>query len=495
MSVVLEARAISKSFPGVQALDQVDVAIERGSCHALMGENGAGKSTLGKIFAGLYQPDAGEVLLEGRPVRFSGPLAALRAGIAMVHQELVFCENLSVAENLCLDALPSRGPFLDRRAMRDRAARWLESIQAPIDPDTRVGELPIAKQQLVQIAGAVGRDARVILFDEPTSSLTARESDILFEQIRTLQARGVTFLYVSHRMDEVFTLCDTVTVLRDGRLVDTTPIAELDRESLVRKMIGRTLEAVDRAPQSFSIGKELLRVEGLTRPGVFEEISFSVREGEILGFAGLVGAGRTEIAEALFGLAQDVQGSATLHDAPLAMRRPGDALARGLGLVPEDRKRHGLVLSMNARENISLPTLDACATLGWVRIREERALANRFFELMRVKAPSIEADTIGLSGGNQQKLVIAKWLAAHCDVLLLDEPTRGVDVGAKAEIHELIRDLAREGKAVIVISSELPELLALSSRILALREGRLAGEIARSDFSEERVMRLMTGVA
>lgn len=493
--MVLEARAISKSFPGVQALDRVDVAIERASCHALMGENGAGKSTLGKVFAGLYQPDSGEIFLEGQSVRFSGPLAALRAGIAIVHQELVFCENLSVAENLCLDRLPARGPFLDRRTMRDRAAKWLESIQASIDPDARVGDLPIAKQQLVQIAGAVGRDAKVILFDEPTSSLTARETDILFDQIRSLQAKGVTCLYVSHRMDEVFALCDTVTVLRDGRLVDTTPIADLDRDTLVRKMIGRTLEEVDRAPQTFTVGAELLRVERLTRPGVFEDISFSVHAGEIVGFAGLVGAGRTEIAEALFGLADNVDGSVSLHDAPMGIRRPGDSLKRGLGLVPEDRKRHGLVLSMNARENITLPTLDGCATLGWVRTREEKSVAKRFFDMMRVKAPSPESDTIGLSGGNQQKLVIAKWLAARCDVLLLDEPTRGVDVGAKAEIHELIRGLAREGKGVLVISSELPELLALSSRILTLREGRITGEIARADFSEERVMRLMTGVA
>lgn len=490
----IETKGICKAFPGVLALSDVSVQVKSGSCHALMGENGAGKSTLGKVICGLIQPDSGELLLDGQPVHFAGPQQAIKAGVSIVHQELVFCENLSVAENLCLDDLPRRGIFLDRGEMRKRAVEWLKAIEADVNPDQRLGELPISKQQLVQIAGAVGRGAKVLIFDEPTSSLSQKESQVLFQQIRQLLTRGVTCIYVSHRMDEIFELCDTVTVLRDGKVVGTKPVTELDRESLVRMMIGRDIEVPTVLSSHLTAGAELLKVSHLSSPGKFEDISFSVRAGEIVGLAGLVGAGRTEIAEALFGLDSLATGVVELNGAPSAHKNPAMAMKAGLGLVPEDRKRQGLVLGMNARENISLPVLKQLAKLGFVEGKKERELARRFFDRLRVKAPSLDSPTLGLSGGNQQKLVIAKWLAANCDVLILDEPTRGVDVGAKAEIHSLIRQLASEGKAVLVITSELPELLILATRILAIRNGRISGELPAQGATEESVMRLMTGV-
>ncbi len=494
-ATAIETRAISKSFPGVLALDEVSVRIAKGSCHALVGENGAGKSTLGKIISGLIAPDKGEILLYGQEVRFSGPLQAIQAGVGMVHQELVFCENLSVAENLCLDAPPTRGPFVDHAEMLRRAKKWLGSIQADVDPSAKVGDLPISKQQLVQIAGAVGRGARILIFDEPTSSLSQRETQVLFDQIRQLLSSGVTCVYVSHRMDEIFTLCDKVTVLRDGKVVDTSPIEALDRDSLVRKMIGRAIEVPTAQQSHREPGKVLLQVENFTSAGKFTAVNFSVRAGEILGLAGLVGAGRTEIAEAIFGLDPAVTGSVEINGKQAQRRNPQTCLKMGLGLVPEDRKRQGLILGMNARENISLPTLPELSIAGFVQGSRERSLASQSFVQMRVKAPSIESSTLGLSGGNQQKLVIAKWLAAHCDILLLDEPTRGVDVGAKAEIHELIRKLAQDGKSVLVISSELPELLILSTRIIAIREGSIVGEVPAAHATEEVLMRMMTGLS
>jgi ribose transport system ATP-binding protein len=489
----ITARNIVKRFPGVVALDNVSVDFEAGTCHALMGENGAGKSTLGKILGGLYKADSGEVLMDGRHLDFRGPQDAIAAGIAMVHQELLFAENMTVAENLNLGDLPSKGPFLDKREMRRRARKYLDTIGANIDPDQRLGELPVSRQQLVQIASGIGRGARTMIFDEPTSSLSQAEADRLLVLIKELKQRGVTCIYVSHRLEEVFEICDSVTVLRDGRVVETAPVEGLSREDLVRKMIGRELAGSLSVETHLEAGEELLRVEGL-RSSHFEPVSFAVRAGEILGLAGLVGAGRTEVVQALFGLDPTAQGRVLIRGKEMPLGSPIRSMGRGLGLVPEDRKRHGLVLSMNARENVSLPTLDRVSTLGFVKRAAERSLAQKFFDRMRVKASSLDASSAGLSGGNQQKLVLAKWLAADSDILLVDEPTRGVDVGAKAEIHNLIRALAAEGNAVVLVSSELPELLALSTRILVMREGRLVGELPANP-GEEPVMRMMAGVA
>jgi len=482
-----------KRFPGVVALDDVSVAIEAGSCHALCGENGAGKSTLGKIVAGVYTPDSGSVEIDGTAVSFASPAAALAVGIGMVHQELAFCDNLSVAENLCLESLPRRGGFVDRPAMWRRAERMLADIGAAIDVRTRVAELSIGQQQMLQIAAAVGRGARIIVFDEPTSSLSQHESEALYALIGRLRERAVTCIYVSHRMEEIFRLCDTITVLRDGRHVATRPTAGLTRGELVQMMIGRPLDDYFPAHVGGPVGEEMLRVEHLTSPAGFRDVSFSIRAGEVVGLAGLVGAGRSEIAQALFGLDPAVTGTVLVRGQPLPLGSPEDAMRAGLGLVPEDRKRQGLVLGMSARSNATLAVLARLARATFVRRPAERALARGYFQKLRVRASAEDQPAAGLSGGNQQKVVLAKWLAAHCTILMLDEPTRGVDVGAKAEIHSLIDELATSGHAVLLISSELPEVLHLSTRILVLREGALAGELTRQDATQSHVMELMTG--
>ncbi len=491
---IVEFERITKRFPGILALNEVSVAIQSGSCHGLVGENGAGKSTLGKILAGIYPYDSGRLLVDGKPVRFSSPLDALKAGIGIVHQELAFCENMTVAENLCLEHLPSYGPFVSRQKMIDRAKKLLAAIDADIDVRLLVGQLPISQQQIIQIAAAVGRGARVIIFDEPTSSLSQLEAERLFALIKRLQGQGVTSIYVSHRLPELFALCDTMTVLRDGRHVATKPTAELDENSLVEMMIGRRLEEYFPTYLEAEPGEEMLRVENFSSPGKFKDISFSLKAGEILGLAGLVGAGRTEIAQALFGLDNMASGRVTVAGKQVRIDSPSKAIKLGLGLVPEDRKRHGLVLSMSACSNMTLPILHRLSRFGWIRNRAERSLADTFFQRMKVRAPGVDALIAGLSGGNQQKVVLAKWLSAQCRILILDEPTRGVDVGAKAEIHALIDQLAREGAAVLLISSELPEVLNLSTRVLVLRHGKIVGELPRNQADQETVMRLMAGI-
>ncbi|HYD53784.1 MAG TPA: sugar ABC transporter ATP-binding protein [Gemmatimonadaceae bacterium] len=487
-------RGVTKRFPGVVALEDVSFDVAAGSCHAVCGENGAGKSTLGKVLAGLHHADAGEIQLDGRAVRIGSPRDALAAGVAMVHQELVFCENLTVAENLCLGHLPRRLGLVDRAALRREAEALLDAVGARhIAVDRLVVTLGPAEQQLVQIAAAVGGGARVIVFDEPTSSLGESETTQLFALVERLKARGVTMLYVSHRMPEIYRLCDAITVLRDGRHVDTRPTAAMDEATLVRLMIGRPLEQYfpDRATETR--GAERLRVRGLRSPGKFEDVSFSLHAGEVLGLAGLVGAGRSEIAQAIFGLDPAAEGELFVRGQPARIRTPAQAMAHRIGLVPEDRKKQGLVLSMRTRENATLPILERLARLSWVNRGAEDATVRSHFERLKVRATT-ETGTIALSGGNQQKIVLAKWLAARCDVLMLDEPTRGVDVGAKAEIHAWIHKLAAEGAAVLVISSELPELLNVSTRILVVRAGRVVGELPGAEATQEQLLRLMTGL-
>ena len=486
---------ISKRFPGARALDDVTFEIAAGSCHALCGENGAGKSTLGKILAGIHSPDSGQLALFGKPVSFSGPEQALAAGVGMVHQELAFCENLSVAENLCLGRLPASGGFLDRRLMRRTAEEMLAAIGAQIDVRRRVGDLTTGQQQMLQIASAVGTGARIIVFDEPTSSLSQHEAEKLYDLIGQLRARGVTSIYVSHRMEEIFRLCDTVTVLRDGMHVATAPAAGLTQAALVQMMIGRPLAEYFPSHIHAQTGDELLRVDGLSSPGKFENVSFTLRAGEVLGFAGLVGAGRSEVAQALFGLDGEATGRVFVRGKPINISGPRAAMREGVGLVPEDRKRQGLVLSMTAVANTTLPILGRLSRWSFIRRRSERSLVGSYFERLRVRAPTVDVVTAGLSGGNQQKLVLAKWLAANCQILILDEPTRGVDVGAKAEIHALIDELASRGAGVVLISSELPEVLNLCTRIIVLRGGRIAGELPRAGATQDALMRLMAGVA
>ena len=486
---------ISKRFPGARALDDVSFDIAAGSCHALCGENGAGKSTLGKILAGIHAPDSGRIVLFGQPVAFAGPEQALAAGVGMVHQELAFCENLSVAENLCLGALPASYGFVDQHAMRQQAESMLAAIGGQIDVRRRVGDLTTGQQQMLQIATAVGTGARIIVFDEPTSSLSQHEAEKLYELIGRLRDRGVTSIYVSHRMEEIFRLCDTATILRDGAHVATRPIAELTQASLVQMMIGRPLEEYFPSHIHAKTGEELLRVEGLSSPGKFENLNFALHAGEVLGFAGLVGAGRSEMAQALFGLDGAASGKVSVRGKALGFAGPRAAMRAGVGLVPEDRKRQGLVLAMSALANTTLPILGSLSSWSFIRRTAERALVGTYFDRLRVRAAGVDVVTAALSGGNQQKLVLAKWLAAKCQILMLDEPTRGVDVGAKAEIHALIDDLASRGAGVILISSELPEVLNLCTRVIVLREGRIAGELPRAAATQDALMRLMAGVA
>jgi ABC-type sugar transport system ATPase subunit len=493
---MIEFDRITIRFPGVAALTEVSFAVRSGECHALLGENGAGKSTLGKILAGLYRPDGGHLRLDGRTAAFHSARDALLAGVGIVHQELVFCPQLSVAENLCLHDLPKRGWSLDRRELSRRAERLLAQIGLAIDVRQPIGNLSIGQEQMVQIAAAVGLGARVLVFDEPTSSLGHGEVARLFALLRRLRQEGVTIIYVSHRLEEIFELCQSVTVLRDGRHVATRPVAEVNHDELVRLMVGRSVEHFSPPIPSGGFGPCRLRLRDFRSPGKFSRLNLEVRAGEIAGLAGLVGAGRTEIAEAIAGLDPHATGTIEIDDRPVRLASPRAAQLQGIGLIPEDRKRHGLVLGMNVRENITLPVLD--------RFRQqfdradrcaETRLAREFCDRLAIRTPGLETAVSNLSGGNQQKIVFAKGLASDCRVLLVDEPTRGVDVGAKREIHELVGRLAAQGVAVLLISSDLPELLALSHRVVVLRAGRVVAELERTDADPETVLRHMTGLS
>jgi ABC-type sugar transport system ATPase subunit len=490
----LSFRGITKRFPGVLALDAVSFEVARGSCHALIGENGAGKSTLGKILAGVYTPDAGAIQLDGRIIEPANPLNARKLGIAMVHQELVFCPNLTVAENLCLGDLPQRAGWVDRRRLRDQARAMLDQIEADLPVDVPISQLSTGQEQLVQIAAALGTNAQIIVMDEPTSSLSAHESEHLFDLLGKLRPRGITVIYVSHRMEEIFRLCDTVTVLRDGQHVATEPIAATNPERVIHQMVGREVKQYTSQHLSQAPGEELLRVENLSSPRKFSHVSFTLRAGEILGFAGLVGAGRSEVAQAIFGLDDAATGKVFVRGKELPLGSVTAAMKAGIGYLPEDRQKLALVLSMNCRENTSLAILQRLSLGGFVRRRQERSVVQRYVDRLRVKTPSLDAPIAGLSGGNQQKVALAKWLARECDVLIVDEPTRGIDVGAKAEIHHLLDELACQGLGLVVISSELPEAMSLSRRILVMREGKVMGQLEPEDFSQPNLMRLMAGV-
>jgi len=492
ISTFLEVRQVTKRFPGVVALADVSLAVASGSCHGLVGENGAGKSTLAKVLAGIYRPDAGALVLDGMPVQFRNPRAALEAGIALVHQELTLCDNLSVADNLCLASLPASGPFLSSRRLMERARSELAAIGLAVDPRRRVGELPLSQRQLVQITAALGHGARVFILDEPTSSLSALESERLFAFIRGLQQRGASIVYVSHRLEEVLRLCDTVTVLRDGRVVATSARAACDEPALIQQMIGRPLDAYFPERPRPGDAPELLRVESLASPGRFADLSFTVRAGEIVGVAGLVGAGRTSMASAIAGLDPQATGCVAVGGRALQPRTARTAIDAGIGLAPDDRHRYGLVLSLPARDNVTLPILSRLARRLWLSRQAESRVARPIFTALRIGGDKETAITATLSGGTQQKLLLGRWLAAGCRVLILDEPTRGIDVGARAEIYRLIVRLAEEGSAILLISSDLPEILHLSTRILVMCRGRLVGELTGDEATEEQVMRLMT---
>jgi len=487
---------ITKAFGGVLALNDVTLSIGRGECHGLMGENGAGKSTLGKVLAGIHKPDGGEMIIDGANHTFSSPRDAMEAGIAMVHQELAFCADLSVAENLCMGRYPRRfGVLLDRDEMARRAEKLLGAIGVSLDVWQPMRELSTAQEQLVQIAAAVGTEPRILIFDEPTSSLAEPDAQNLFRLIEELKTRGITMIYVSHRMPELFRLCDRISILRDGNYVGTLAKGEMTHDAVVQMMIGRSVEEYFPQHLSTKVGEVALQVRNLSSPGKFRNVGFEIRAGEIVGFAGLVGAGRSEVAKAIFGLDPRAAGEVILNGKSLPFGDVKAAMRAGVGLVPEDRKRQGCVLGMPCRANISMALLDRLRKAGMLDRTREKQIAVQYFDQLRVKAASLDAPVNSLSGGNQQKVVLAKWLARGGKLLIVDEPTRGVDVGAKAAIHALIDELAGQGLAVMLISSELPEVINLSTRIIVMREGEIAGELSREQASQDAVLRLMAGVA
>lgn len=490
MAPLLEVRGVTKSFPGVLALDEVSFSLAAGEVVALIGENGAGKSTLMKVLAGVHRPDRGVVLMERREVAFASPGEALRAGIALIYQELDLCDNLTVTGVLFLGRELRRGPFLSTGAMRDAARVLMGRVGLDIDPDCPVADLASGQRQLLLIARALGCDARVLIMDEPTSSLTTQEANRLFEVVRELQEQGVGIVYISHRLAECEALACRVVGLRDGRNAGELPKEEVTHDTMVSLMVGRTLRGERR--QAHAPGEVVMQVERLrTTAWPDAEVSFAVREREVVGIAGLLGAGRSEILRALVGADTDAGGDVTLAGHALPDRNPQIAAQHGLALVPEDRKEHGVLLSMNVRENLSLPTLRRRGY--FVDGTYERELARRTIDELSIVTPGSEQVTATLSGGNQQKIVIGKWLAATPRVLLLDEPTRGIDVAARAEIYARLDVLAASGLAIVFVSSDLEEVLLLADRVLVVHEGRVAGELAGARVDEESVMSLATG--
>jgi rhamnose transport system ATP-binding protein len=489
---VLVLQHAAKSFGAVQALMDGSIELYSGEAHALVGENGAGKSTLVKILAGVYQPDAGALLVDGKAVALHDPAAARAAGIAVIYQEPALFPDLTVAENMFIGRQPlTTGRRIDRRAMHAEAAAIFGRLGVALDPAQIARGLSIADQQVVEIGKAISLAARVIVMDEPTAALSAAEVDRLFDVVRTLRASGAAVLFISHRLEEVFALCQRVTVMRDGRQVLTRELAGLVAGDLVRAMVGR--ELAEPVGEPGVAGQTLLSVERLTREGVFTDISFSVRAGEIVTLAGLVGSGRSEVARAVFGIDRYDAGSVTLRGHALRRGSPTDAMVAGVGLVPEDRRQQGLVMDMSVQQNVALASLHLLRHAGLIQAASERALASDWAVRLKIKYGRLTDPVSMLSGGNQQKVVLAKWLARRPTLLIVDEPTRGIDVATKAEVHNLLTQLARDGVGVLMISSELPEVLRVSDRILVMREGRLAAEYARAEASEEEIISAATG--
>lgn len=504
MDAFLTCDRLSKRFGQTQALSDVSVEFRAGEVHALMGENGAGKSTLGKAIAGLHKPDTGTISLQGRELKLGDVHDAFDAGIRIVHQELAQCPNLSVAENLCLHAIPKRAGFVDRRAMNERAKKLLARLAPEIDVTAPLGTLAPGRRQIVQIASSLDDDngrrkPKVIIFDEPTSSLSMAEADRLMAIVRQLASEGLLAIYVSHRMNEIFACCGRITVLRDGKFVATSVIKETKEADLISQMIGRTLDASRTHRREVPVPPTvppMLDARNVSSPGKLSNISLAVKPGEVLGLGGLVGAGRSELLDALFGLDKHARGTVKVegNNLPIggANSGPKPAIAAGVGYVPEDRRLQGLFFQLGVDENIVSPLMHMLAHLGIRSARHERALVSERLKRLQVKTASPKSLPGELSGGNQQKLLIARWLDKKTKVLLLDEPTRGIDVGTKAEIYRLVREAANAGLAVLLVSSEMPELLLLSDRIAVLCEGRLAGELTGADMTQENILRLAT---
>ena len=491
---VLALQDITKTFPGVKALSDVSLGLFAGKVTALIGENGAGKSTVVKILTGIYQPDGGRILVDGRPVPFATPQVAADNGVTAIHQETVLFDELSVAENIFLGHAP-RGKLglIDRKAMTEKARGLLGGIGAEIDPDHKLKDLGIANKHLVAIARALSIDARVVIMDEPTAALSHKEIEELYDLVESLKARGKAILFISHKFDEIFRIADNYTVFRDGQLIGDGAIGDVNEADLVKMMVGRDVSQIfpTRARQ---IGETVLSVNGYAHPTEFDDIGFSLRQGEILGFYGLVGAGRSEFMQALFGITRRSAGTAEIDGKPVDIKSPADAVKNGIVYVPEDRGRQGAILDLPIFQNVTLPSLGRISGKGFLRLAEEFKLARDYTERLDLRAASLDTHVGNLSGGNQQKVVIAKWLATQPRVIILDEPTKGVDIGSKAAVHDFMAELAAQGLAVIMVSLEIPEVLGMSDRVIVMREGRIAAELAGDELQPETLVRHAAGI-
>ena len=487
--IVLELKGISKTFPGVKALNEMQLQVYAGEVHALMGENGAGKSTLMNIINGSYQKDSGEIYMDGRLVEIRSINDAAALGISMIHQELNYVPALTVADNIFLGRELVSGKWLQKQKMLEQAQKLLDEMEIHLGPASKMCDLSVSQQQMVEIIRAVSNNARVLIMDEPTSAITSEEVEVLFRIIDKLKKKDVAIIYITHKMDEVFRIADRVTVMRDGCYISSFPREQLEETSLISMMVGREIKNM--FPKSNTpTTEEFFRVEHLTS-GRFTDISFSLNRGEILGVAGLMGAGRTEIMRAIFGLDPLTAGTITMNGKVLRIRSSRDALDQGIGYVSEDRRSVGLVLGMTVRDNITMSNLSQYCRHSWIRHKEEKRVADEQIREFSIKTPSAEQIAANLSGGNQQKIVLSKTLLCQPEVIILDEPTRGIDVGAKAEIHKMISALASQGKGIIMISSEMPEILGMSDRIIVIHEGRKKGELLRENASQQAIMEMM----
>ena len=485
---ILTLKNITKEFPGVKALDDVTINIERGTIHGLVGENGAGKSTLIKVLAGIYQPNKGEIILDGKPCRFNSPIEARRAGISVVHQEIKLAEPLSVAENMFLGNVQLKNGLVDWKGMRRRAREIVEDLGMDIDINAQVSSLTVAKKQIVEIMHAINNNSRILIMDEPSAVLTDRELEVMVRIVKQLRDEGITIIYISHRLDEIFGLCSNVSVLRDGCHIDTIPVASVDRQGLINMMVGREM-GQEYPKEVGNVGGTILEVKNLSR-GILQDISFEVKSGEVFGISGLVGAGRTELARAILGIDKPESGEVYVRGKKVHYRTFADAIRDGLGLIPEDRKLQGLVQIMSVKRNTTLVNMKRVLRAGVISSSLEEKLSKEYADKLHVVTPSMETEVQYLSGGNQQKVVIAKWLFQNSEILFLDEPTRGIDVGAKAEIYRLINRMAKEGKTIIMISSEMPELLGMCDRIMVMHEGHKMGELNAAEATQEKIMAL-----
>jgi rhamnose transport system ATP-binding protein len=495
-NTILELRGISQYFPGIKALDKVDFTLEEGQIHALIGENGAGKSTLIKILTGIYRPTSGDFLLDGKPVHFHGPTDSQAAGIAAIHQEAVMFPDLSVSENIWM-AHQARHPLtklLDHRAMRKKTRALLDQLGMKVEPRTLVRDLSVAERHMVEIAKALSMDARIVIMDEPTSALSLREVEELFEIIHQLKASGKTIIFVSHKFEEIFSVCDSYTVLRDGRFIGRGKITDTDTAGLVKMMVGRSIDQLF-PKEHTEKGEKILEVRGLGKAGIFKDISFDLHKGEILGFFGLVGSGRSDIMNAIVGIAPPDEGHIRVKGRATRLRSIQDAIRHRIGYVPEDRQNQGAVIKMAIRENITLPQIGTMGRWGWIDRKREQAMTADFGKRFEVRAASYEQKVLSLSGGNQQKVVLAKWLATDPEILILDEPTKGIDIATKWAVYQYIFKMAKQGMAIILVSSELPEVLGLTDRVLVMHEGRLSGEFSRAEADSEKIMHAAIGSA